>query len=138
MQVESRFPGDDPDHLVDLVGRDPELGRVVAGHHGLVCLGVQCGAHPQKHRNGFVREPGEALDVIEVVDDDVAHPCAQRGADVVVGLGVAVEHHSTGVGAGGERESQFTCRSGVDAAPLFLHHTDHRCRREALRREQDQ
>ena len=40
-QIHHGLAPDLGDDVLDLIGRDAELGAVMSGHHGRMCLGIQ-------------------------------------------------------------------------------------------------
>ena len=113
---------------VGLAGRDRGVG--VAGDVGrdadLDGLGL-----------GAVAEPLELLDVVEVVDDDVADAGLERLADLVVGLRVAVQVDALGVEAGLQRERELSAARHVAAVALLGEEPQHRGGGERLGREDE-
>ena len=78
---------------------EAELRVLLAGHHVLVGVRLDAGGHPDEQPRPGVppvapsrptRQLGQAVDLVEGVDDDPADACGERGRELVVGLVVAV------------------------------------------------
>ena len=59
----------------------------------------------------------EPVDIVEVVDDDQADAVAHRQLDLLVGLGVAVQHQPGRVGARGQRGDDLAAARDVEVQP---------------------
>ena len=100
-------------------GRDPDQDVLAAGG--------------QERVSG---EPGQAVELIERVQHDVADAGGQRLAQLHLGLGVAVHVRPTGVEAGTERQRELAAGRHVAGQSLLCQHAVDGRAGECLGREQ--
>ena len=106
--------------------REAELRVGLAGGDLLVGLALDVRRHAHEHRltpaaigeRALGHEPLQAVDLVEVVEDDQPHAMAQRHAQLRLGLGVAVQHDPLGGEAGRERQVQLAPGGHVAPQPL--------------------
>jgi hypothetical protein len=81
------------------------------------------GDHPHEHVHPLPAGDGrlEPVDVVGVVDDDQPQPVLDGEGDLVVELGVAVQHQGCRVGTGLEGRDDLAATGDVEPQP-FLHH----------------
>ena len=127
---------DPPDQLGRGRRGQPELRPRVAGEHVRVRVGLDARDHAHED---VVLAPGrlEPVDVVAVVDDDQADPVLGGHRDLVVALGVAVQHEQRRVHAGLQRGDDLAAAGDVEPEPLLDHHALDGGARERLRGEHD-
>ena len=136
LHAQPRAALDPPDQLGGGGRRQPELRARVAGEH--VRVGVGRDARDHAHENVCARPRHgrlEPVDVVGVVDDDQADAVLGGHRDLVVALGVAVQHQQRRVRAGRERGDDLAAAGDVEPEPLLDHHALDGGARERLRRE---
>ena len=80
----------------------------------------------------LARHSLEAVELSEAVDHDAADARVQRGADLLVGLVVAVQHHAVGGDAGHESDVCLPARRHIEVEPLLVDQTSHLLAEECL------
>jgi hypothetical protein len=106
----------------------PELRPRMAGEH----VRVSVGGDPRKHADQHVLRPPlrqgrlEPVDVVAVVDHDQADPVLHGHRDLLVALGVAVEHEQPRVCSRLQRGHALAATRHVEADSLLDHHALHR------------
>ena len=116
---------------------EPELRVVLAGHHVLVGVGLDARRHAQQHlRHDAVLavQAFQAVELVERVDDDAPDAGPPSGAQLVVGLVVAVQHDALAGHVGGQRDRQLTRRRDVEVHALLVREPGHRPAQERLGR----
>ena len=139
LHAQLRAALDAPDQLGRGRRRQPELRSLVAGQH----VGVRVGrdARDDAHEDVLRAAPRhrrlEPVDVVAVVDDDQAEAVLDDHRDLVVALGVAVQHQQRRVGARLERGDDLAAARDVEPEALLDHHALDGGARERLRGEHD-
>jgi hypothetical protein len=133
--------GLDGAHLVDgqrdLLDRNAELRLPAAGCQRRMRGRLDPWADAEQHRRPAPREPFDAVDVVEAVDDDVGDPGIERRLDVLVGLGVAMHDDRGRIGTGSQGQPELPGSDYIAAQAVRRQDPDHRHRRIGLDREAD-
>ena len=79
----------------------------------------------------------EPVDVVGTVDDHQPEAVLDRHRDLLVALGVAVQHDASGVDAGPQGGDDLAATGDVETQALLDHHALHGRAREGLRGEDD-
>ena len=127
----------DGSHRVAVAEVEAELRVVLAGGDELVGVGVHAGRDPQQHvghrTDAFGAQRVEPIELVERVDDDVAHPPRDRLPQLGDALVVAVHHTGAGGHSGGEHHVQLATGRDVEPHPLVVGEPGHRLAQERLR-----
>ncbi len=105
---------------------EPELLVADPGGDGAVPVNVDVGRDPDEHPLPLGRQTGEIGDLDARIDHDAADPDAHRGAQLVVGLRVAVHDDPDRLHSCGQRGGQLTGRADVDGQALVARPARHR------------
>ena len=116
---------------------ETELGVVLSGHDELVGVGFHSGCDAQQSLGDqtVVRmEAGQAVQLVEAVDDDPSDPCSPSVTELVFALVVPVQHQALGRHPGREGDVHLSSAGHVEVHPLLVGQTGHGTAEERLAR----
>ena len=111
---------------------EPELGVLLAGADEFVGVRLHARGDPDEHRRARAGPGGvatgealQAVDLVEGVDDDAAHPGIESAHQLRLGLVVAVQHQARRGHAGGQGHVQLPARGDVEPHALLVGQARH-------------